>query len=71
MKYCFNDNIQSIIVEGGKKTIQNFIDANLWDESRVFTSNKKLKGGILSPKLNSEVHSSENFDGDQLSFYFN
>ena len=71
MKYCFNDNIQSIIVEGGKKTIQNFIDANLWDESRVFTSNKKLKSGILSPKLNSEVHSSENFDGDKLNFYFN
>jgi diaminohydroxyphosphoribosylaminopyrimidine deaminase/5-amino-6-(5-phosphoribosylamino)uracil reductase len=71
MKYCFNDNIQSIIVEGGKKTIQNFIDVNLWDESRVFTSNKKLNRGILAPRLNSEVHSSENFDGDKLNFYFN
>ncbi len=71
MKYCFNDNMQSIIVEGGKKTIQNFIDVNLWDESRVFTANKKLNRGILAPKLNSEVHSSENFDGDKLNFYFN
>ena len=54
-----------------KKTIQSFIDVNLWDESRVFTANKKLNRGILAPKLNSEVHSSENFDGDKLNFYFN
>lgn len=28
--------IQSIIVEGGKQTIQSFIDANLWDEAYIF-----------------------------------
>ncbi len=71
LDYCFNNEIQSIIVEGGKKTLQNFIDANLWDESRVFTSEKKLNSGISSPKLNSRVQGFENFEGDELNLYFN
>jgi diaminohydroxyphosphoribosylaminopyrimidine deaminase/5-amino-6-(5-phosphoribosylamino)uracil reductase len=32
----FKHKIQSLIVEGGTKTIQTFIDENLWDEARVF-----------------------------------
>ncbi|MCB0465788.1 MAG: bifunctional diaminohydroxyphosphoribosylaminopyrimidine deaminase/5-amino-6-(5-phosphoribosylamino)uracil reductase RibD, partial [Aequorivita sp.] len=28
----FKKNVQSVIVEGGAKTLQTFIDANLWDE---------------------------------------
>ena len=45
--YCFKKEIQSIIVEGGRKTLQNFIDKGYWDEARVFTSNKKLNKDIL------------------------
>lgn len=33
MAQCYNENIQSLIVEGGCKTLQSFIDAGLWDES--------------------------------------
>jgi len=32
----FKHKVQSLIVEGGAKTIQTFIDENLWDEARVF-----------------------------------
>jgi diaminohydroxyphosphoribosylaminopyrimidine deaminase/5-amino-6-(5-phosphoribosylamino)uracil reductase len=45
-------NIQSVIVEGGKQTLQTFIDANLWDEARVFTGALSLKNGIPAPSLN-------------------
>ena len=31
----FNNSLQSVIIEGGTKTLQNFIDAELWDEARV------------------------------------
>lgn len=42
--------IQSLIVEGGSKTLQQFIDAGLWDEIRQFCSVKKtLNSGILAP----------------------
>jgi len=30
-------NIQSVIIEGGTRTLQSFIDKKLWDEARIFT----------------------------------
>ena len=35
----YQQNIQSIIIEGGRKTLQTFIDADLWDETRIFNKN--------------------------------
>jgi diaminohydroxyphosphoribosylaminopyrimidine deaminase/5-amino-6-(5-phosphoribosylamino)uracil reductase len=36
-----------VIIEGGRQTLQTFIDANLWDEARVleelYTSKKALQ----------------------------
>ena len=71
LDYCFNNKIQSIIVEGGRKTLQNFIDANLWDEARIFTAEKKLIKGVSSPTINSKIFITEKYDGDELNFYFN
>jgi diaminohydroxyphosphoribosylaminopyrimidine deaminase/5-amino-6-(5-phosphoribosylamino)uracil reductase len=34
----YRHQIQSVI-EGGRQTLQTFIDANLWDEARVFSGN--------------------------------
>lgn len=42
-------HIQSIIIEGGSKTIQSFIDANLWDEARIFKGKNSFKEGIKAP----------------------
>jgi diaminohydroxyphosphoribosylaminopyrimidine deaminase/5-amino-6-(5-phosphoribosylamino)uracil reductase len=33
------------IIEGGRQTLQTFIDVNLWDEARVFS------GNIFLPKV--------------------
>ncbi|MEI7801981.1 MAG: bifunctional diaminohydroxyphosphoribosylaminopyrimidine deaminase/5-amino-6-(5-phosphoribosylamino)uracil reductase RibD, partial [Bacteroidota bacterium] len=42
LSYLFSINIQSVIIEGGTVTLQKFIDANLWDEARIFIASKKL-----------------------------
>jgi diaminohydroxyphosphoribosylaminopyrimidine deaminase/5-amino-6-(5-phosphoribosylamino)uracil reductase len=42
-------NIQSIIIEGGPKTLQLFIDNNIWNEAHVFTSNQIWHNGIKAP----------------------
>ena len=39
----FEKNIQSIIIEGGKKTLEMFINSDCWDEARVVVSENKLK----------------------------
>lgn len=45
--------IQSVIIEGGTKTLQKFINENLWDEALVFVGNKKFQQGIAAPTLNT------------------
>lgn len=47
----YAENISSVIIEGGRQTLQTFIDANLWDEARVFRGNAKLNSGISRPKF--------------------
>lgn len=47
----YTKNIQSIIIEGGSKTLQKFIEQNLWDEARIIESNTILKNGIKAPIL--------------------
>ena len=62
--------IQSIIVEGGKQTLQTFIEDNLWDEARVFTGNISLNEGIKAPQLNGISKTTE-IKGDQLKLFLN
>jgi diaminohydroxyphosphoribosylaminopyrimidine deaminase/5-amino-6-(5-phosphoribosylamino)uracil reductase len=49
--YLKSTDIQSLFIEGGAKTLQAFIDKNLWDEARIYTSNQKFIGGTLSPSI--------------------
>lgn len=49
---CFKFGIQSIMVEGGAKTIQSFIDENQWDEARVICNSiMHITSGVNSPIL--------------------
>jgi len=47
----YKHQIQSVIIEGGTKTLQSFIDSGLWDEARVFTSTQNLYSGTKAPVL--------------------
>ena len=44
-------NIQSLLVEGGSKLLQSFIDEGLWDEAYVEHCPQVLGHGFLSPSL--------------------
>jgi len=67
----YKHTIQSVIVEGGAKTLQTFIDANLWDEARVFTGNAILKEGIKAPLLKGTLISEEKINQDTLQILKN
>lgn len=69
-EFCFTQNIQSVIIEGGRQTLQTFIDSGLWDEARVFEAAINIKEGIPAPKLtNFQKVKSVVIDQDFLSFY--
>lgn len=46
---------QSLIVEGGAKTIMGFVKAGIWDEVRIETSQLVVKTGTKAPKIPSGV----------------
>ena len=70
IRILYQHNIQSVIVEGGNKTLQTFIDDNLWDEARVFTGNISLNEGIKAPQLTG-IFKTTDIKGDQLKLFLN
>jgi len=67
----YQHELQSVIIEGGTKTLQTFIDAGHWDEARVFTGKIQFKKGIEAPILKGTLKSREMIAGDQLKIYRN
>ena len=69
LQTCYSLNIQSIIVEGGGKVLNSFIQANLWDEARILNNTKMIIGeGIEAPAftksklINTFIILSDRFD---------
>jgi diaminohydroxyphosphoribosylaminopyrimidine deaminase/5-amino-6-(5-phosphoribosylamino)uracil reductase len=63
--------IQSVIIEGGTQTLQTFIDANLWDEARVFTGDTSFIKGIKAPVFCAKITSEIKIKNDILKRYSN
>lgn len=63
--------IQSVLVEGGTRLLQSFIDEGYWDEARIIQNEKlKIKNGLNAPALNSaEQISQENILTDTITIY--
>ncbi|MEJ5091253.1 bifunctional diaminohydroxyphosphoribosylaminopyrimidine deaminase/5-amino-6-(5-phosphoribosylamino)uracil reductase RibD [Sphingobacterium faecium] len=64
-------DVQSIIIEGGAKTLALFIDANLWDEARIIKSAKNLGEGIKAPHLDGILKESIKVSDDELKILLN
>ncbi len=63
-------NIQSVLIEGGRATLQSFIDANLWDEAKVVIGAVKFDQGTDAPSLNTSEDNEERFFCDTIKTYF-
>jgi len=64
-------SITSLLIEGGSKTLQTFIDANLWDEARIFKGPTTFKSGINSPKISGRLLETKPIVSDTLSIFVN
>ncbi|MBO7470317.1 MAG: bifunctional diaminohydroxyphosphoribosylaminopyrimidine deaminase/5-amino-6-(5-phosphoribosylamino)uracil reductase RibD [Bacteroidaceae bacterium] len=62
--------IQSLLVEGGAKLLQSFIDKGLWDEARIETAPFCLDEGVAAPILkNEQLRSEQNIGGNIVRQY--
>ena len=66
-------NIQSVIVEGGAKLLQSFIDEGLWDEARVICNRDMIIGqGLNAPVLkDNKLYNKFQIENDSISFFRN
>ena len=64
-------NINSLLVEGGTKLLQSFIERELYDEARVFISPKKFESGVRAPKIGKTASSVTMITEDTLKIYTN
>ncbi|MDR6465668.1 bifunctional diaminohydroxyphosphoribosylaminopyrimidine deaminase/5-amino-6-(5-phosphoribosylamino)uracil reductase RibD [Chryseobacterium sediminis] len=70
MEVLYKEQIQSVIIEGGRFTLQQFINANLWDEAIVIKNeNMKLENGTKAPEFNHTATKIENFRDNTVSFF--
>jgi diaminohydroxyphosphoribosylaminopyrimidine deaminase/5-amino-6-(5-phosphoribosylamino)uracil reductase len=64
-------NINSIIIEGGHNTLQDFIDENLWDEVRIFYGTNLFMEGTKAPSIKGSLTSETKLLNDTLKYYIN
>lgn len=55
MKDLYDRQLQSLLVEGGSRLLQSFIDAGLWDEIVVEESSQILGNGVKAPILSAQI----------------
>ncbi|KAB1067261.1 bifunctional diaminohydroxyphosphoribosylaminopyrimidine deaminase/5-amino-6-(5-phosphoribosylamino)uracil reductase RibD [Tamlana haliotis] len=70
-KVLFENQINSVIIEGGAKTLQTFIDENIWDEARIFKGPVSFISGTKAPKLDGKLTSEEKIMTNTLKIYSN
>ncbi|MDR4951979.1 bifunctional diaminohydroxyphosphoribosylaminopyrimidine deaminase/5-amino-6-(5-phosphoribosylamino)uracil reductase RibD [Chryseobacterium sp. ES2] len=70
MEVLYKEQIQSVIIEGGRFTLQQFINANLWDEAIVIKNeNLILENGTKAPEFDQIPATIENFRDNTVSFF--
>ncbi len=71
LKILYENNIQSVLIEGGTTTLQTFINEGLWDEARIFNGSVKFQNGLEAPKLNGVTFSRFDIMDDHLNIIKN
>jgi diaminohydroxyphosphoribosylaminopyrimidine deaminase/5-amino-6-(5-phosphoribosylamino)uracil reductase len=66
LETLYKHNIQSLIIEGGRQTLQTFIDENLWDEARIFVGNESFENGTKAPIVVMKNIEKNTIENDEL-----
>ncbi|MBR6974229.1 MAG: bifunctional diaminohydroxyphosphoribosylaminopyrimidine deaminase/5-amino-6-(5-phosphoribosylamino)uracil reductase RibD [Bacteroidaceae bacterium] len=70
LKRLYEDGIQTVLVEGGAKLLQSFIDSGEWDECYVEKGDLTLCGRVKAPVLSNAALKGVNTDfGQRIEEY--
>jgi riboflavin biosynthesis protein RibD len=70
-KSMYEQNIQSVIVEGGALLLQSFISEGFWDEARVIRNEQlTIHNGIAAPELkNASLQKQKKYFTDTINYF--
>lgn len=71
LNYLYEQNIQSVIIEGGTHTLQSFVSKNLWDQAFRIIGDSKLIDGIEAPKFNFKPYTTWKWNKDLIQLFKN
>ena len=70
LNYLFEKEVLSVLVEGGQRLLQSFINADLWDEARCIQTDTSLDTGVKAPVLKGEIETARlQLGSDTLIYY--
>ncbi len=72
LRLLFRENIISLLVEGGARLLNSFIESGKWDEARVITNpDLYIEGGTVAPVLPIQTATLSQVGEDEIRFYKN
>ena len=68
LQTLYDQHVQSVIVEGGQKTLERFISADLWDEARILIGNQLWGKGTKAPVLPNQPQLIQQVDDNKILY---
>jgi len=70
MHALYQLSIQSVLVEGGTFTLQQFIDTGIWEEAKVITNvGLTLGSGVKAPSISNSAYLEELVTDQRIQYY--
>ena len=69
LKALYDLQVLSVFIEGGKFTLQQYIDAGLWDETRVIVGQTRFLSGTTAPELKAIPTKTTTFATDTIHYF--
>ena len=67
----YKKNIDSVLIEGGKNTLQYFINDNNWDEAYRIIGKESFENGTEAPTIHLSPAETRGYFSDTIHFYVN
>lgn len=68
LQQLYEQRIQSVIVEGGRKTLDRFLESGFWDEARILVGDVTWGKGLPAPTLAETPEEKEIVDNNTLLY---
>lgn len=70
LHHFYLKNVHSVLVEGGAKLLQSFIDTGFWDEANIEISPQNIGAGVNAPTLkNRQIEFEKNIENHKWMHY--